>query len=147
MKLIHIKHFDKLLLLNKKQLNIKLYKYKIIALNNIIYSNTLPRCTGCYHNSIIIHNTDDKNYFLSWYKEYKSKLKEIYFENQTHRTALGINFFIIQNKHIAILSPNVFVYWSIGKQRWVRIKSKEKIASIMQFIQKESPRSYQLLKL
>lgn len=138
--------FKWLLKLNNKTLKYLYHKYKIHNIYKKIYSINKKIGGGHYHLAIFIHNTDDYDYFSSWIKEYASKQKLVFINNKKYQTLIGITFFVINSKHIALIGENNIYYWS--KQNiWKKIISNKYKYTIIDYIRKHAPLAYKTLKL
>lgn len=145
--IIKCKTLESLLSLNTIARYARYKRYNIVNIKNIIYSTSYNIGSAVYHNGIFINHTNDPEYFASWSKEYASGQKIIFINNKTLRTIIGINFFIIKGKHIALLGENEYYFWSHKKQQWLQIKNKKYINYIQYYILKKVPNSYKILKL
>lgn len=133
------KSINALIKLTNKHKQFLLKKYNLLILNKKLYSPNLRIARGQYHNSIFVNISNDIEYFLNTIKEYKSKQKKIYFNNRIYPTFLGVNFFIIYNKHIVLLGKNNFIIWSHNSQSWIPIKSKSCISKINRYLLEHAP--------
>lgn len=145
MSILKIKNLNRWLEKSNIYKNYILSKKQILSLNNKVYSSSIPKCVGAYHNSIFVHYTDNSNHFNDWYNEYRSKIKIVYYNNTTYKTALGINFFIINNTHIAIIDKNNYLYWSNKSNIWKKVLSGKKIFCINKYIEQQAPNTFHLL--
>jgi len=142
--IIGIKNFDNLLNIQNNTLSKLHKKHKIHNISNNCFSKSMYSFKGYYHNSIFMHYTDDPTIFLNWSKNFIKK--QIFFQDKSYNTQLGLNNFIFKKKEICILGKENIVYWSDNQKLWKLIRSNRIIKEIWELIMAKAPEAYEMYK-
>lgn len=96
------------------------YKQKKLILNisKYCFLSNLNIISESYHNAIFACLDDNADNFGEWLDEFQTKQKTIYYKNKSYTLKIGKEFFIKNNKHLAILPSKQIICWNNKKHGW-----------------------------